>query len=161
MAVAEAMTAGGDWVVRAFPNAGLPEYVDGRYLFGAPLPYLVENAVRMADLGVNLIGGCCGTTPEYTRRISERLRGRKPSPRAHVSVPAQLPAATAVVDLQPVPPAGPILDRIPDHDDPSPPPSAPRQRPPVGVGLDPPRRMRFKPVLPPPPPLPHIGRGAL
>jgi methionine synthase / methylenetetrahydrofolate reductase(NADPH) len=147
MAAVQAMTAGGDWPVSAFPNAGLPEYVDGRYLFGAPLPYLVENAVRMADLGVNLIGGCCGTTPEYTRRISERLRGRKPSPRAHVSVPAQLPAATAVVDLQPIPPAGSILDRIRVRESPSQPPSAPRKRPLVVVELDPPRDMRYEPIL--------------
>src|SRR5262249_20317164 len=71
----EIMTARTDLPVSAFPNAGLPEYVEGRYLFGAPLPYLVDSAVGMAEHGVNLIGGCCGTTPAYVARIAERLKG--------------------------------------------------------------------------------------
>ena len=43
---AEQLTGHGDCLVSAYPNAGLPEYADGRYLFGAPLPYLVESAAR-------------------------------------------------------------------------------------------------------------------
>jgi homocysteine S-methyltransferase len=147
MAAVQAMTAGGDSLVSAFPNAGLPEYVDGRYLFGAPLPYLIDNAARMADLGVNLIGGCCGTTPEYIRRVAERLRGKKPAPRARIAVPAEPPAATAVVDLQPVPPAGSILDRIRVLDDHVPARSVPWKRPLVVVELDPPRDLRYEPIL--------------
>ncbi|MFL6114419.1 MAG: homocysteine S-methyltransferase family protein, partial [Catenulispora sp.] len=81
LAAVEAMTSGGDQLVSAFPNAGLPEYVDGRYLFGAPLPYLLDSAARMADCGVNLLGGCCGTSPEYILRIAERFGGRRPAPR--------------------------------------------------------------------------------
>jgi methionine synthase I (cobalamin-dependent)/5,10-methylenetetrahydrofolate reductase len=147
MAAVQAMTAGGDWPVSAFPNAGLPEYVDGRYLFGAPLPYLVESAVRMADLGVNLIGGCCGTTPEYIRRVSERLRDRKPSPRSRVAVSAQPPAETTALDLHLVPPAGSILDRIRVVHDPRQSTARPFKRPLVVVELDPPRDMRYEPIL--------------
>src|SRR5262249_43942571 len=43
LAAVEAMTATGSWLVSAYPNAGLPEYRDGRYLFGAPLPYLTDS----------------------------------------------------------------------------------------------------------------------
>jgi homocysteine S-methyltransferase len=137
MAAVEVMAAGGDWLVSAYPNAGLPEYVDGRYLFGAPLPYLADSAVGMADRGVNLIGGCCGTTPEYIRRIAERLTGRGPAPRVRVSLPAQpaLPAAGAAPG--PVPPAGSILDGRPGRN----------HRPLVVVELDPPRDLRYEPVV--------------
>ncbi len=135
----EIMTASGDWLVSAFPNAGLPEYVDGRYLFGAPLPYLTDSAVRMAEAGVNLIGGCCGTTPAYITRLAERLKGRRPAPRARIRVPAPVPAAAAAtVSAEPVPPAGSILDRL-DRGRP--------RRPLVVVELDSPRDLNYEPVV--------------
>jgi len=86
----EYMTGAGDFLVSAFPNAGLPEYRDGRYIFGAPMPYLVDSAAAMASLGVNLISGCCGTSPDYIRRISERLKGQRVAVRKIVRVPAVL-----------------------------------------------------------------------
>jgi homocysteine S-methyltransferase len=52
-------------------------------------------ALEMVAAGASLIGGCCGTTPEHIRRLSERLQGMKPAPRqtaARVSVaPEQAP----------------------------------------------------------------------
>lgn len=141
MAAVEAMTASGDGLVSAFPNAGLPEYVDGRYLFGAPLPYLTESAERMAERGVNLMGGCCGTNPEYIRRIAERLAHRRPATRVRVSVaPPTVPAEAAAVPREPVPPAGSILDQWTPH------PRQPR-RPLVVVELDPPRDLHYEPVV--------------
>jgi homocysteine S-methyltransferase len=134
----QVITASGDCLVSAYPNAGLPEYVDGRYLFGAPLPYLVESALAMADLGVNLIGGCCGTTPEYIKRIAKVLGGRKPSPRTKAAVPAQPPLEVRIdVQSEPEPPRGSILDALADE---------PR-RPLVVVELDPPRDLRYEPIV--------------
>ncbi len=143
MAAVEAMTSRGEWLVSAFPNAGLPEYVEGRYLFGAPLPYLLESAAKMGEQGVNLIGGCCGTTPEYIRRISERLKGRHPAPRS-IRVPSEPPVATplpAPLELEAIPPAGSILDRL------SEPPSTGPRRPLIVVELDPPHDLRYEPIV--------------
>jgi homocysteine S-methyltransferase len=140
----EIMTAGGDWLVSAFPNAGLPEYVDGRYIFGAPLPYLTDSAVHMAERGVNLIGGCCGTTPAYITRLAERLKGRKPAPRARARVPAQPPRAeTIAVSAEPLPPAGSILDRL------SPPVrgTGSKRLPLLVVELDSPRDFNYEPIV--------------
>jgi homocysteine S-methyltransferase len=132
------MTAAGDFLVSAYPNAGLPEYVDGRYLFGAPLPYLADSAAHMAEAGVNLLGGCCGTTPEYIRRIADRLGGRKVAPRARTRVPAQPPRAEPTPPpARPEPPAGSLLDRLKE---------TPR-RPLVVVELDPPRDLRYEPIV--------------
>jgi homocysteine S-methyltransferase len=142
--VVEIMTASGDWLVSAFPNAGLPEYVDGRYIFGAPLPYLTDSAVHMAEHGVNLIGGCCGTTPAYITRLAERLKGRKPAPRARVRVPAQPPRAeTIAVSAEPLPPAGSILDRL------SPPARGmgSKRLPLLVVELDSPRDFNYEPIV--------------
>jgi homocysteine S-methyltransferase len=132
------MTAAGDWLVSAYPNAGLPEYVDGRYLFGAPLPYLVESAVRMADAGVNLIGGCCGTTPSYISRVAEALKDRKPAARARVVVPAETPRPPTAGVAPSEAPADSILDGLRQE---------PSRRPLVVVELDPPRDLRYEPVV--------------
>jgi homocysteine S-methyltransferase len=76
----------------AFFNAGSPDLVNGRYMYLKRPGYLGEMAHRLVDAGVNLIGGCCGTTPEDIARMGERLRGIKlavrvkvdPPPRVHV-----------------------------------------------------------------------------
>ena len=64
------------------PNAGLPDPESGGYditpeQFCAQMePYL--------ELGVFALGGCCGTTPEYIRRLAALCRGRAPAPRPPV-----------------------------------------------------------------------------
>ncbi len=60
----------------AKPNAGLPKVVDGVTCFDmAPDVFAVQTA-RMADSGVNFIGGCCGTTPDHVRELKKALAGR-------------------------------------------------------------------------------------
>ena len=46
--------------VSAMPNAGLPQYVGGRFLYLASPEYFAEFAARAIGLGVRLVGGCCG-----------------------------------------------------------------------------------------------------
>jgi len=59
-----------------YPNAGLPDG-DGKY---NETPAMVAGALgRFIEQGwVNLVGGCCGTTPEYIREIARVARGAKP-----------------------------------------------------------------------------------
>jgi homocysteine S-methyltransferase len=56
-----------------FPNAGLPAYVDGAFTYSASPEYFGQSAVTLAKLGANLIGGCCGTTPEHIAAIRRAL----------------------------------------------------------------------------------------
>ncbi|MBQ2479912.1 MAG: dihydropteroate synthase, partial [Treponema sp.] len=61
------------------PNAGLPKVVDGKTVFDVEAPEFVEAMKELAALGPMILGGCCGTTPEYIRGISEALGGgRRP-----------------------------------------------------------------------------------
>jgi homocysteine S-methyltransferase len=60
--------------VTAIPNAGLPRRVDDRFIYVATPEYFGLFARRMYKLGVRLIGGCCGTTPEHIRRIAASAR---------------------------------------------------------------------------------------
>lgn len=62
----------------AFPNAGMPDYVDGRYNFVASAEYMADSAVRFAKLGARIVGGCCGTTPHHIRVIAEAIEALDP-----------------------------------------------------------------------------------
>ena len=60
--------------VIAKPNAGLPDPVDGHYDMDAQA--FANILAPMADAGVSVFGGCCGTSPDYVRGVAERLKGR-------------------------------------------------------------------------------------
>ncbi|MFC5986337.1 bifunctional homocysteine S-methyltransferase/methylenetetrahydrofolate reductase [Marinicrinis lubricantis] len=56
-----------------FPNAGIPDYVDGKYMYAATPEYFADNALKFARLGARIIGGCCGTTPAHISAMSKAL----------------------------------------------------------------------------------------
>jgi len=55
------------------PNAGAPRILDGKVVYPETPEFMAERASRLAALGVNIIGGCCGTTPEHIRAIRNAL----------------------------------------------------------------------------------------
>jgi len=65
--------------VLASPNAGLPRRVDERTVYVATPEYFGVYAQRMLRVGVRLVGGCCGTTPEHIRRIAGAARMAGPA----------------------------------------------------------------------------------
>ncbi len=60
--------------VLASPNAGRPRRVDERMVYVSTPEYFGVYAQRMTRVGVRLVGGCCGTTPEHVRRIAAACR---------------------------------------------------------------------------------------
>ncbi len=60
--------------VWAVPNAGLPRRVDDRLVYVSTAEYFGVYARRMFKMGVKLVGGCCGTTPEHVKRIAAAAR---------------------------------------------------------------------------------------
>jgi 5-methyltetrahydrofolate--homocysteine methyltransferase len=55
------------------PNAGIPRIVDGAQVYSETPIEFAEAAAQFADAGIALIGGCCGTTPEFIAAARERL----------------------------------------------------------------------------------------
>ena len=53
------------------PNAGLPKVLDGRTVFDVEAPEFVEAMKELAALGPMILGGCCGTTPEYIKLLAD------------------------------------------------------------------------------------------
>ncbi len=62
-------------------NAGLPQIVDGRTVFGITPQDYAAAVARMVEAGVAIVGGCCGTNPDYIRLLAQLVEGREPSPR--------------------------------------------------------------------------------
>ena len=60
--------------ILANPNAGLPRRVDERMVYVSTPEYFGVYARRMFKLGVKMVGGCCGTTPEHIKRIAASAR---------------------------------------------------------------------------------------
>ena len=58
--------------VTALPNAGYPQNLSNRMIFSDQnVAYFAEKLSDIATDGADIVGGCCGTTPEYIRRLSE------------------------------------------------------------------------------------------
>lgn len=62
----------------ALPNAGYPKRVRNKICFHNHPEYFADKEIRISDYyGVDIVGGCCGTTPEYIRILSQRLERTK------------------------------------------------------------------------------------
>ena len=72
------------------PNAGWPEQIEGRIMYPATPAYFGDYAARFAALGVNVMGGCCGTTPAHIAAM-----------RVALADPARIEAAAALVPVWP------------------------------------------------------------
>ena len=81
------------------PNAGLPDPKTNLYNVG-PDEY-ADILAQMADMGVKVFGGCCGTTPEYISAVAERLSGKR-AVEVHPDIPAAVCSASKLVEIDTV-----------------------------------------------------------
>ncbi|WP_434510246.1 bifunctional homocysteine S-methyltransferase/methylenetetrahydrofolate reductase [Desulfitobacterium sp. AusDCA] len=137
-----------------FPNAGRSGLVDGMLSFKSTPEYFAEYALHLREQGVRVIGGCCGTTPEHIRAISEALKGLSPvvrenptlkdSEQTHVQPEVKDRGivhnmAQTLIEVLPKPASqaaeqGTILDRV-------------RKKPTVIVEFDPPKGLDTEPFF--------------
>src|SRR5215469_3406083 len=82
--------------VACVPNAGLPD--EEGYYNETPAIFAAK-VVRFAEQGwVNLVGGCCGTTPEHIRLLVEGVAGKRPRERSHLRRSVVSGIETLVID---------------------------------------------------------------
>ena len=62
----------------AMPNAGFPEAVGGRVMYPATADYFGDYALTFRSLGAQLVGGCCGTTPQHIAAMRQALDKPRP-----------------------------------------------------------------------------------
>ncbi len=70
-----------DKFISAQPNAGYPQAVDGRMLYLSSPEYFANYAQKIVSAGANIVGGCCGTTPEHIRLIARSVGNLSPAVR--------------------------------------------------------------------------------
>ncbi len=102
--IVRAMVRAGAGYVSAMPNAGQPRIVGGRAVYGAGVGYFSRVAAEMVSSGARVIGGCCGTRPEFVKAVREAV-GRT-TPAQPVAARREIPVAR----VTPVPrePAHPL-----------------------------------------------------
>ena len=65
-------------VFSVMPNAGWPEQQDGRIMYPAGPEYFGEYALAFWQSGAQIMGGCCGTTPEHIASMAKNIREMDP-----------------------------------------------------------------------------------
>lgn len=63
-------------IISALPNASYTNIVRGKVVYSSNIPYYVDRMDQIDTIGIRILGGCCGTTPEYIRSLSKRLKGK-------------------------------------------------------------------------------------
>src|SRR6476661_6216747 len=78
-----------DRFISVLPNAGLPQKRGDETYFPLQPAELADWLDRfVTEFGVNIVGGCCGTTAEHLKMVVDRVGGKKPAKRAPTVVPA-------------------------------------------------------------------------
>jgi 5-methyltetrahydrofolate--homocysteine methyltransferase len=67
--IARAMTRATRLPLLIQPNAGLPQSRDGQVVYDETPETMAARVPELLDLGVAIVGGCCGTTPDHIRAI--------------------------------------------------------------------------------------------
>ena len=82
----------------ANPNAGLPVEKDGKTVFTTGPEEFADYMLDVYREGGAVLGGCCGTNPDYIRLVAERTKGLKPMPLHAVSEIKNTDGETIIAD---------------------------------------------------------------
>jgi len=127
------------------PNAGLPGRVGGEFVYAAAPAYFADEVARFMAMGAQLVGGCCGTTPEHISAMRQALdrevarRGGEVATHAEEAVsgrptPVARPAPEDALAVAAPPPTGLAM-------------ALAEGRFVVSVEIDPPRSVRIERTL--------------
>ncbi|MGI9601503.1 MAG: methionine synthase [Acidimicrobiales bacterium] len=84
--------------ISCIPNAGMPSVVDGKMHYDLTPDQLADHLARyVTELGVTVIGGCCGTTIDHLQAVVDRCHELTPAPRT----PQPEPGATSIYSTVP------------------------------------------------------------
>ena len=96
------LSANATMPISCLPNMGLPSVVDGKMHYDLAPEEFVEYQTRfVTELGVQVVGGCCGSTPEHLRQLAAVAKDLTPARR----------------DPRPEPGAASMFNAVPFHQD--------------------------------------------
>lgn len=79
------------------PNAGLPKAVDGKTVFDVTAEDFAEELAALVKKGIRVVGGCCGTTPDYISALCSRICDFAPMPATPKNITAVSSYTHAVI----------------------------------------------------------------
>jgi homocysteine S-methyltransferase len=131
----DALVAMGGAGKAILPNAGLPQRIEGQFVYAAPPDYFGRMVGDMLDAGAAVVGGCCGTTPDHSAAMRAAIDARV------VDAVAEAPTTA--------PPVATIREAVAVAPDEAPPPSRLAAaladgRYVISVEIDPPRSVRIE-----------------
>ena len=77
----------------AMPNAGMPRAIEGRNIYLCSPEYMASFARKAIHAGVQIVGGCCGTTPNHIRAMRSAMRAIDAQARIEVTGAVPVPNA--------------------------------------------------------------------
>ena len=80
------------------PNAGMPRFENGRTVYDIGIGEFCSAMEKIHSLGINILGGCCGTTPDYIRMMNERIKDVAPRPEYKKVRALSCATSTVIVD---------------------------------------------------------------
>jgi len=99
----EAMRAATTLPLAAMPNAGMPRAVEGRNIYLCSPEYMASFARKAINAGVQIVGGCCGTTPNHIRAMRSAMRA--------LDAQARVEGSGAAPELSSETPPAPLAER--------------------------------------------------
>jgi homocysteine S-methyltransferase len=81
----EAMRTATTLPLAAMPNAGMPRAIEGRNIYLCSPEYMASFARKAIHAGVQIVGGCCGTTPNHIRAMRSAMRAIDAQTRVEVT----------------------------------------------------------------------------
>jgi methionine synthase I (cobalamin-dependent)/5,10-methylenetetrahydrofolate reductase len=99
----EAMRAATTLPIAAMPNAGLPRAIEGRNIYLCSPEYMASFARKAVDAGAQMVGGCCGTTPNHIRAMRSAMRA--------IDAQAHVVEGETVVTIESETPPVPLRER--------------------------------------------------
>jgi methionine synthase I (cobalamin-dependent)/5,10-methylenetetrahydrofolate reductase len=135
----------GDPARSIMPNAGLPQRLEGRFIYAASPEYLGAVTPRLLAAGARIVGGCCGTTPDHIAAMRTALEATQ------AAVPPRATNATVATSTARTRPVTSLAERstAAGISDDSPPPTRLAElldagRFVISVEIDPPRSIRIE-----------------
>jgi methionine synthase / methylenetetrahydrofolate reductase(NADPH) len=120
------------------PNAGLPQRIEGRFVYAADAAWFAETVAPAVSAGARIVGGCCGTTPAHVAAMRTAIDALVGRPAATIERPAEIETPRSTFAAGPdlttgeAPAPTPLLEKL----------RAGRYV--VSVEIDPPRSVRIE-----------------
>lgn len=98
--------------ISIMPNGGYPVEIDKRIVFLSEPNYFADLSLKYIELGVSIVGGCCGTNPETIRKVKEKIEGYKKGKKEEFFISLEREKEEEKVEIFERPPRGGFFRKL-------------------------------------------------